>query len=138
MRFNAYEVWTNKAGRRAVVLRTDDDGRRGLLLFGDDGGEGWFNWQELTQAGQWMLDRSPRPTKSADELKSLILLKMAHQPACPKGMSLEIVALGQGKWRADSVPPQGQHIGWADCAHYIGMMARAFGQLYALKGDQPT
>ena len=133
MRFNAYEVWTNRAGRRAVVLRTDDDGRRGLLLFGDDGGEGWFNWAELTQAGQWTLDPSSKPSKSANELKSLILIKMSQQPACPDGMSLEIVDLGNGEWRTDSVPPSGQHIAWADCAHYIGMMARAFGQLYSLK-----
>ena len=95
MRFNAYEVWTNRAGRRAVVLRTDDDGRRGLLLFGDDGGEGWFNWAESTQAGQWTLDPSSKPSKSANELKSLILIKMSQQPACPDGMSLEIVDLGE-------------------------------------------
>lgn len=133
MRFNAYEVWTNRTGRRAVVLRTDDGGRRGLLLFGDNGGENWFNWAELTQAGEWILDRAPKPTKSAADLKELILIKIAQQAACPEEMSLEIVDLGNGKWRADSVPPPEQHIAWADCVHYIGTMAKAFGQLYAIQ-----
>ena len=132
MRFNAYEVWISRSGRRAVVLRTDDGGRRGLLLFGDTGAEEWFNWAELTQADQWMLDRALRPAKTADELKALILKKIARQAACPTDMSVEIVDLGSGKWRADSVPPSGP-IGWADCAHYVGMIARAFGQLYALQ-----
>jgi hypothetical protein len=132
MRFNSYEVWISRSGRRAVVLRTDDGGRRGLLLFGDTGAEEWFNWAELTQADQWMLDRALRPARTADELKALILIKIAQQAVCPPDMRVEIVDLGNGKWRADSVPPSGP-IGWADCAHYVGMIARAFGQLYSLR-----
>jgi hypothetical protein len=133
MRFNPGEVWKDASGRRAVVVRVDDDGRRGQLMFADTGEEKSFNWVELTQAGQWQIDPSPRPTISANELEDLILQKIARHPVCPNGMGVQIRNEGAGRWKADSVPPPGQSIGYADCTHYIGFAARAYGFLYELK-----
>jgi hypothetical protein len=134
MRFNLGEVWINAAGRRAVVVALDDenDGRKGTLLFADTGGEQSFLWAELTQAGQWRVDTSPRPAKTANELEGLILQRIARHPVCPDGMGVQIRSEGGGKWVADSVPPAGQSIGYADCAHHIGYVARAYRLLYDL------
>jgi hypothetical protein len=135
MRFNLGEVWISTNGRRAVVAGIDDenDGRRGTLLFADNGEEQSFLWAELTQAGQWRVDALPRPTKTVSELEGLILQKIAGHPVCPDGMGVQIRSEGGGKWRADSVPPAGQSIGYADCANYIGYVARAYRLLYDLQ-----
>ena len=134
MRFNLGEVWTNTAGRRAVVVKIDDenDRRKGRLLFADTGEEQSFLWAELTQAGQWRVDTSPRPTKTASEVEGLILQRIAQHPVCPDGMGVKIISEGGGKWVADSVPPAGQSIAYADCAHHIGYVARAYQLLYDL------
>ena len=132
MRFTCGEVWTSTTGRRGVVIAIDDDGRSGRFLFGDNGDENWLGFMELTQAGQWKPDTTGRQTKSAAELKAMLLQKMRQQAACPPAMSVAIVALGSGKWRADGVPPPSTHIAYADCSHYIGNLALWFGLLYDL------
>lgn len=135
MRFNLREVWINTAtGRRAVVVALADEnyGRRGTLLFADTGEEESFLWMQLTQAGQWRVDTSPRPTKTASELEGLILQRIARHPVCPAGMGVQIRGEGGGKWVADSVPPAGQSIAYADCAHHIGYVASAYRLLYDL------
>jgi len=63
----------------------------------------------------------------------LILQKIARHPVCPDGMGVQIRGEGGGNWVADRVPPVGQSIAYADCAHYIGYVARAYGLLYDLK-----
>ena len=73
MRFNLGEVWKSvEAGggepRRAAVVAVDDDGRKGALFF-DNGDEQSFLWAELTQAGKWQVDTSPKPMRSADDSK---------------------------------------------------------------------
>jgi hypothetical protein len=40
-------------GRRAVVADTKDDGRSGLLRFGDTGAEEWFLWEPFYHAAKW-------------------------------------------------------------------------------------
>jgi hypothetical protein len=40
-------------GRTAVVTATQDDGRRGLLRFGDTSDEEWLTWFQLCQPGKW-------------------------------------------------------------------------------------
>ena len=40
-------------GRRAVVADTTDDGRSGLLRFGDTGTEEWFLWEPFYHAAKW-------------------------------------------------------------------------------------
>jgi hypothetical protein len=132
MRFNLGEVWINAAGLRAAVVAIDDGGREGKLLFADTGDEQSFKWMELTQAGQWRADTSPRPAKTANELEGLILQKIAQHPVCPNGMNVQIRSEGGGNWVADSVPPAGQSIAYADCAHHIGYVASAYRLLYDL------
>lgn len=133
MRFNLGEIWISTAGRRAVVVKLDDenDGRRGVLFF-DDGAEQSFLWAELTQAGQWRVDTSSRPTKTASELEALILQKIAQHPVCPDGMGVQIRSEGGGQWKVDSVPPAGQAAAYSDCVHYTGYVARAYRLLYDL------
>jgi hypothetical protein len=134
MRFNLGEVWINTAtGRRAVVFYIDDENDcRKATLFFDDGEEQSFQWMELTQAGQWRVEPPPRPTKTAPELDALILAKVSQHPVCPPGMGVQVRATGGGKWVADSVPPAGSSIGYADCARYIGVIAQRYGLLYGL------
>jgi len=90
MRFNLGEVWEsvdkNGVSRRAVVVAIDDERRRGRLYFDDTGDEEWFLWAQLTQAGNWQVDTSPRPSRSADELKATILQKIKSHPVCPDGI----------------------------------------------------
>jgi hypothetical protein len=137
MRFNLGEVWRSvEAGgaepRRAVVSAIEDDGRKGTLFF-DNGDEQSFLWAELTQAGKWQLDNSPKPTRSADDLKALILQKMQNHPVCPSGMSVEIRHTSGDDWEALGVPPPGQHIAYADCVHYISTVARSLRLLFGVR-----
>ncbi len=137
MRFNLGEVWKSvEAGggepRRAAVVAVEDDGRRGALFF-DNGDEQSFLWAELTQAGQWQVDTSPKPMRSADDLKQMILRQIQHHPVCPAGMSVEIRSTSGSDWEALSVPPPGQHIAYADCANYISKVARAFRLLFGVR-----
>jgi hypothetical protein len=80
MRFQLGEVWTSKQGRRAAVVAIDDDGHTGKLHFEDTGEEDWQNWAALTSLGQWHLDPSPRPTRTAEELKAMILQRIRRHP----------------------------------------------------------
>ena len=137
MRFNLGEVWKSvDAGggepSRAVVVAIEDAGRRGQLFF-DNGDEQAFLWAELTQGGKWQLDTSPKPTRSADELKELILRKIQRHPVCPAGMSVEIKSTSGSDWEAIAFPPPGQSIAYADCADYITKTARAFRSLFGVQ-----
>ena len=79
MRFNPGEVWKDASGRRAVVVRVDDDGRRGQLMFADTGEEESFNWVELAQAGQWQMSILARASAS------LRLTRLRIGGACRSG-----------------------------------------------------
>ena len=63
MRFTLGEVWRSSSGMRATVVALDDDGRRATLFF-ENGNEQNFQWMELTQAGNWSPDASPRPQET--------------------------------------------------------------------------
>ncbi len=120
MRFNLGEVWKSvEAGggepRRAVVVAIEDEGRSGRLFF-DNGDEQSFLWAELTQAGRWQVDTSPKPTRRADELKEMILRQIQRHPVCPAGMSVEIRSRPQVRcahsmdcasrpWKREREPP---------------------------------
>ena len=131
MRFNPNEIWKSTNGMRAAIVHVEDDGRRGQLFF-EHGVEQSFLWMELTQAGNWHLDPSPRPTKTADELKKLVLEKIAQHPVCPVGWDIEIRATCNGNWQADHKSPH-PAIGYTDCANYTGGILRSFGLLFALE-----
>jgi hypothetical protein len=131
MRFNVGEIWKSTAGLRAAVIAIDDVGRRGTLFF-ENGHEESFLWVQLTQAGNWQVDPSPRPTKTADELKILVLAKIAQHPVCPQGWNIVVRATGNGSWRADHISPH-PTIGYSDCANYTGGIVRCFGLLFALQ-----
>jgi hypothetical protein len=137
MRFNLGEVWKSVEAsggepRRAVVVAIEDDGRSGMLFF-DTGDEQSFLWAELTQAGKWQVDTSPKPTRSADELKQIILRQIQRQAVCPAGMSVEIRNTTGNDWDAQSVPPPGRHIAYTDCVNYISKLARVLGSLYGVR-----
>jgi hypothetical protein len=56
MRFSMGQVYEcSDSGRQAVVAQVSEEGRAGLLRFLDTGGEEWFLWPELHQAGKWHL-----------------------------------------------------------------------------------
>jgi hypothetical protein len=138
MRFNLGEVWKSVAAgggesQRAVVTAVEDDSRRGRLSF-ENGDEQSFLWTELTQAGQWQVDTSPKPIRSADDLKKMILEKIQRHPVCPTDMSVEIrPTSGSGDWEALAVPPPGQPIAYAECADYISKVARPLRVLYRVR-----
>jgi len=128
MRFNLGEVWKSvEAGgdesRRAVVIAVENDRRTGTLFF-DNGDEQSFLWTELTPS-EWQVDTSPKPTRSANDLKQMILRQIQRHPVCPVGMSVEIRSTSASDWEALSVPPKGD-IAYADCADYISKSQERF------------
>jgi hypothetical protein len=131
MRFNVGEVWKSTTGLRAAIVAIGDDGHEGKLFF-EDGAEQTFKWMELTQRGLWQVDTSARPTKTADELKALVLAKIAQHPVCPEGWDIVVRPTGNGNWAADHISPH-HAIGYADCANYAGGIVRCFGLLFALQ-----
>jgi len=106
------------APRRGVLVVVDDDGLTGGLMF-DNGETKLISWPPLG----WQLDTAPKPTRSADELKQLILRQIQLQAVCPEGMSVEIRGKGDTDWEALSVPPPGTAIGYADCVDYISKVS---------------
>ena len=68
MRFNLGEVWINTAGRRAVVVKIDDenDRRQGTLFFADTGEEQSFIL-DGTDAGRTMASRHVAATNKNRE-----------------------------------------------------------------------
>jgi hypothetical protein len=130
MRFNLGDVWKSTSGIRAAVVEHDDDGRRGKLFF-ENGDEQSFQWMELTQAGKWHPDPSPRPTKTAAELRELVLGKIAPHHVCPEGWDVVIVATSDGRWRVNHKAPHAV-IAYPDCADYVGGIVRRFGLLFDL------
>jgi hypothetical protein len=129
LRFHLGEVWKGASGLRAAIIRIDDDGRAGTLML-ENGHEENVLWVQLTQAGLWALDASPRPAKTADELKELVLQKAALDPVCPPGWDIVIRPTGNGTWRADHIPPS--PAAGSDCANYVGGIVRCFGLLFDL------
>ena len=81
----------------------------------------------------WQLDNSPRPTRSADELKAMLLQKIKGHPVCPDGMRIEIRSTSGAEWDALASPPEGQNVAYADCVHYISTVARSLRALYDLR-----
>jgi hypothetical protein len=79
------------------------------------------------------VDASPKPIRSADELKAMILRQIGRHPVCPTGMSVEVRSANGTDWEALAVPPPGQHIAYADCADYISKVARALRGLYGIR-----
>ena len=55
MRFELRQLYKcAEDGRRAVVAQVRNEGREGLLLFSDTGGEEWLDCREFQQ-GKWQL-----------------------------------------------------------------------------------
>jgi hypothetical protein len=131
MRFNVGEVWTD-GQRRAAVVGSDEEGRSGMLHFADTGEDRWFNWFELTQPGIWRIDLSPKPTRNAEELRTMTLERIAVHPVCPQGMDVQIRSVGGKKWVADAVPPPNQSIAYADCAMHIRNVSMVLSLLFDL------
>jgi hypothetical protein len=135
MRFNVGEVWKSvEAGgvsHRAAVASIEDDGRRGTLLF-DNGDEQSFLWADLTQFGRWQIDPSPKPTRSGDELRELILRQIQRHPICPELMGVAIRHTTGEDWAALPAPPPG-HTTHPECAAYITTVARALRSLYGVR-----
>ncbi len=115
---------------RATVVALDDDGRRATLFF-ENGNEQNFQWMELTQAGNWSPDASPRPTRNAAELKKLVLEKIAQHPVCPQGWDVVVEPTNNGRWKVVHKSPH-PAIGYTDCANYAGRIALQFGMLFDL------
>jgi hypothetical protein len=134
-RFTLGEVWRSRQGRRAVIIATEDDDHRGKLHFEDSGDEEWQNWAGLTAHGQWQVETSPRPLRSADELKEMILQRIRKHPVCPQRMSVDIERTVGSDWKAISIPPPDQHIAYADCSNYIAYIANVIGFLYGLSEE---
>jgi hypothetical protein len=137
MRFNPGEIWTTTEGAplRAVVIAIDDDGRRGTLWFESTGEERSFLWMELTHAGKWRVDTSPRPVRRASDLGAMVMDEAMRHPVCPEGMGVQIRGTGGDKWMVDCVPPPGSAILYADCCDHINRVAKKYRFLYGLAPD---
>ena len=72
-----------------------------------------------------------RPTKSKEELRSLILSKIKLDPVCPEGMDVSVRARKGGDWMVDSIPPRG-HIAYADCVKRISQVVHYLRSKYDL------
>ena len=133
MGFNLGDVWKNTTGRRGVVTTIQEDGQKGTLLF-DDGEEISLRHAELTQlAGMWKLDVSPKPEKTAEELRSFVVTTASRHPVWPAGMDVVVRSLGGGKWAIDGVSPPNQNIAYADATKHAANIALAYGSLFSLK-----
>jgi hypothetical protein len=74
-----------------------------------------------------------KPTKSKEELRSLILSEIAAHAVCPAGMDVSIEAMEGGGWQALSIPPG--PIAHADCVNYIGQIAQRLRSEYDLSPE---
>jgi hypothetical protein len=77
-----------------------------------------------------------KPTKSKEELESLIMDEIRQHPVCPPDMGVSVRGTGDGSWRADAVPPPGSHVGYPDCANYISEVVGRLRSQYDL-GEVP-
>lgn len=62
--------------------------------------------------------------KPAEEVRQMVLARMKNEPVIPPGMDVNILPSESG-WRAEGVPPQGQHIAYRDAIHCIGLIGVA-------------
>src|SRR5271166_4311229 len=108
MQFHLGEVWKSveEGGepRRAIVAAVKDGGREGTLFF-DNGDERSLPWLVFTSMGEWQVDTSPKPTRTADELRQFILQIIQRHPVCPPGMGVEIRVKSGDDWEALPLPP---------------------------------
>ncbi len=76
------------------------------------------------------MSKSP---KTANELRSIILAEALKHPVCPPGVDISIRPDPHFGWRADTISPNA--IGYADCAHHIGMIVQRLRSEYGLKDE---
>ena len=72
-----------------------------------------------------------KPTRSKEELRSLILSKIRLDPVCPEEMDVSVRARKGGDWVVDSIPPRG-HIAYADCVKRISQVVHYLRSKYDL------
>jgi hypothetical protein len=73
-------------------------------------------------------------TKTASELREMILGEATQHPVCPKGIDVRVRADATYKWKADIISPD--QIGWPDCAHHIGAIVQRLRAKYDLQGSE--
>ena len=71
-----------------------------------------------------------RLPRSANELRTMVLTEAARQPVCPDNIDVAIRPDEHFGWRADVISPT--QIGYADCAHAIGMIVQRLRRDYQL------
>jgi hypothetical protein len=76
-----------------------------------------------------------KPTKTKEELRTLILGEIREHPVCPPGMDVLIEPTEGGGWKWASMPPPGSPIAHADCVNYIGQIAKRLHAKYALSSE---
>jgi hypothetical protein len=54
----------------------------------------------------------------------MILAKIRQHPVCPDGMDVSVRPDPDRGWTADGIPLPDSHIGYADCADYVGQVVR--------------
>ena len=73
-------------------------------------------------------------SKTARELRSLILGEVQDQMPCPHGIDVSIApGTAEGSWLAYVMPPE--HSQWSDCAKLIGGVAMRLQREYVLEAD---
>jgi hypothetical protein len=77
-----------------------------------------------------------KPTKTKEELRSLILSEIAGHPVCPAGMDVLITEASDGGWQALNIPPKGP-IAYHDCIQYIARIAARLRSEYDLSPEPP-
>ena len=63
-----------------------------------------------------------KPQKSEAELRAMILERIREHPVCPATMDVSVRA-AHLSWIVDCMPPNGQHIAYADCCNLITKIA---------------
>jgi hypothetical protein len=73
----------------------------------------------------------PKITRTATELRSLVLVEAVRHPGCPPDIDVVVRPDLNRGWRADTIPPD--QIGYADCANHIGRIVQRLRRGYDFK-----
>jgi len=72
----------------------------------------------------------PKLTRSAKELRSLILAEVASKQVCPPAIDVAVRPDSPYGWKADIISPT--HVGYADCVNSISTIVRRLRREYNL------
>ena len=72
--------------------------------------------------------------KTQAKLRDMILERVKDHPACPEGMDVSIKSV-HNSWGVDCMPPENQHIAYADCCILMTKIAAGLRLEYDLASN---